>query len=208
MRALDVNPNHSLCRAYYGHLLMIERRMDEALIQVKHALELDPINPLVQALVGVVYYYRGNVDQALELARKSYEMDSSSILVLRLLDMCYYHQKRYDQSIEMQSRLQELSGLKPLATNHTNLNEGDYKKAMISMAKHLEKLSDQQFIQPARISMFYSRAGHADDAIRWLQRGFQMHDQDLPYMLLYYSTNESIINHPQVLAIKQKLQLP
>ena len=62
----------------------------------------------------------------------------------------------------------------------------DYKNAMLTLARTREKLSTQQFIPPAWVAIPYNRAGMYEDAIRWLERGFQMHDQDMPYIFIMH----------------------
>ena len=42
LKAAQLNPNHALNHMFYAHLLMILRRMDEALYHAKLAKELDP----------------------------------------------------------------------------------------------------------------------------------------------------------------------
>ncbi len=54
LKALELNPNDVMSRVFYGHLLMILQRPEEALSQAQLAVELDPLNPLVLSLAAVV----------------------------------------------------------------------------------------------------------------------------------------------------------
>ena len=56
LKSLELNSNNALCRLYYAHLLMMQRRFDEALKQAKLGLELDPLKPLVLGLYAMVEY--------------------------------------------------------------------------------------------------------------------------------------------------------
>ena len=206
LKAIDLNPNHSLCRAFYGHLLMIGKKFDPSVTQTEYALKIDPNNPLVLALAAVVFYHYGQVQKSLELAEKSYEIDRNSILVQRTLDMCYHHTKDYNRSIQMLKLI-----LKPILKNLDELGSDfdqiAYKKAVVSIAKALEKLSDQQFIQPATVAVLYIRAGLPDEAMKWLERGFQMHDQDLPYIFIY-DDFEQLQSDRRFQGIIEKMNLP
>jgi len=183
LKALDVNSNHSLARAYYGHLLIIQKRFDEGIYQVTKALEIDPNNSLVQVLAAVVFYAHGETQRALELAKKSFQVDPNSLLVLRTMDMCFYRLKDYEQSIQMQSKIHQKDP-KYLEALEAGYIDKDYKEAMLSLARAKEKLSDQQFVQSGWVAIIYNRAGSHNDTIKWLERGLQMHDQDMPYIFI------------------------
>jgi hypothetical protein len=71
----------------------------------------------------------------------------------------------------------------------------------------LEKLSDGKFVQSAWISMIFNRAGLSDQALKWLERSFQTHDQDLPYLLIY-DDFDKLHGDQRFQAIKEKMQLP
>ena len=206
LKAIDLNPNHSLSRAFYGHLLMIRKKFDASVEQSEYALKIDPNNPLILALAAVVFYNHGQVQKSLELAEKSYEIDQNSILVQRILEMCYHHTKDYNRSIQMLKLI-----LQPILKNLDELGSDfdqiEYKKAVVSIAKALEKLSDQQFVQPAWVAVLYIRAGLSDEAMKWLERGFQMHDQDLPYMFIY-DDFEQLQNDRRFQGIIKKMNLP
>jgi tetratricopeptide (TPR) repeat protein len=185
---------------------MLLKRFDEAISQVTSSLEIDPNNALVQVLAAVVSYGSGETQRALELAEKSYQIDPHSLLVLRTLDMCYYRLGEYDQSIEMQKRLQnnDPQYLKALEEGYIHK---DYKNAMLALARTKEKLSGQQYAQSGWVAIIYNRAGSYEDAIKWLERGIQMHDQDMPYIYIMDEFKE-LEKDERFRKIAQKINVP
>ena len=206
LKALEIEPNNSVVMAYFGHVLMLLKRFDEALQQVNKALDLDPNNALVQLLSAKVFYGNGDIQHGLKLAKKSFEIDPKNRSLLRNLDMCYYHLKDYEQSIDIQKRIlhQEQESLAILTA--TNASK-DYKNTMLALARAREKLSNQQFVPPAWIAIAYNRAGMYEDAIRWLERGLQMHDQDMPYIFIMHEF-EQLRKNERFRKIAQKINVP
>lgn len=206
LKGFDIEPNNSVFRAYYGHVLMIRKRFEEAIEQVNRALEIDPNNALVQLLSAKVFYGYGQIQQGLELANKSFRIDPNNRSLLRNLDMCYYKLKNYDQSIAIQKRIlyKEPESLAALEAGYANQ---DYKNAMLALAHAREKLSNQQFIPPVWVAIPYNRAGMYEDAIRWLERGLQMHDQDMPYIFIMHEF-EHLRQDERFEMIAQKIGVP
>jgi TolB-like protein len=206
LKALDADPNNSIALAYFGHLLMLLKRFDEALEQVKKALTLDPNNALVQLLSAKVFYGDGQIEQGLELARKSFEIDPNNRSLLRNMDMIYYKLGDYRQSIETQKRILKRDP-ESLAVLDTADADKDYAKTMLALARTREKLSHQRFVPPVWIAIAYNRAGHYEDAIRWLERGLQIHDQDMPYIFIMHEF-EQLRKDERFARIAQKVGVP
>ncbi len=189
LKALEINPSDSVARAYYAHVLMLLKRFEEAVAQVNKALETDPNNALVQLLSAKVFYGHGDIQQGLELAKKSFQIDPNNRSLLRNMDMCFYKLGDYQQSIEIQERIlqTEPQALEALKAGYANK---DYQQAMLMLALAKEKLSHQQFTPPVWVAIPYNRAGKYEDAIRWLERGLQIHDQDMPYIFIMHEFDE------------------
>lgn len=206
IKSLDGNPNHSLSHAYYGHLLLILNRFDEAISEVTISLELDPNNPLVQSLAAVVFFHTGDTQRAFELVNESHQIDPNSILNFRVLEFCYVQFEEYDKAIEMHKRINHFDQQSCQALDEGFANK-DYSQAMLALARSKEKLSKQQFVQPFWVALAYFNAGLHEEVIQWLERGFQVHDQDLPYVFIAKQF-ASFKQDPRFAQIAQKMNLP
>ncbi|MEL7340627.1 MAG: tetratricopeptide repeat protein, partial [Bacteroidota bacterium] len=205
IKSLAGNPNHSLSHAYYGHLLLIVRRFEEAVKEVNTALDLDPNNPLVLSLAGVVHFHTGDTERAFELLNRSYQIDPNNILNHRIIETYHFQAEEYDEALEMQKKILQSDPASRQAMEEAYTN-GDYLKAMQALARAKESLSKDQFVAPVWVALAYNRAGLHAEAIQWLERGFQMHDQDLPYVFIVKEFN-SLRQDPRFGQIAQKMNL-
>ena len=106
----------------------------------------------------------------------------------------------------MQKRINHLDPQACQALDEGYANK-DYSQAMLALARSKEELSKQQFVQPVWIALAYFKAGLIDETIHWLERGFQVHDQDLPYIFIakeFAPFNQD----PRFTQIAQKMNLP
>ena len=120
--------------------------------------------------------------------------------------MCYYGLGDYQRSIEIQKRILQIEP-ESLAALEAGYADKDYKNAMLALAHTKEKLSNQQFIQPAWVAIAYNRAGMYEEALKWLERGLQMHDQDLPYIFIMHEFNH-LKPDERFRRIAQKINIP
>ena len=63
-RALALNPNYSTAHLWYGKVLEILGRQDEALASVRRGVALDPFNLRARSLLGWELFMAGQVDEA------------------------------------------------------------------------------------------------------------------------------------------------
>ena len=206
IRSLAGNPNHSLSHSYYGHLLLVTNRFQEAIQEVSHSLELDPNNPLIQSLSAVVFFHAGEVHRALELANSAYQIDPNNILILRVLELCNAEIGEFDKAIELQKRIHHTDQQACQALDEGYINK-NYSEAILSLARYKEKLSNQQFVQPVWVAIAYLKGGFSEEAVNWIERGFQVHDQDLPYVFIAKDFAH-LLHDKRIIQIKQKMNLP
>jgi tetratricopeptide (TPR) repeat protein len=122
------------------------------------------------------------------------------------MDMIYYKLGDYRQSIKTQKRILKRDP-ESLAVLDTADADKDYAKTMLALARTREKRSHQRFVPPVWIAIAYNRAGHYEDAIRWLERGLQIHDQDMPYIFIMHEF-EQLRQDERFARIAQKVGVP
>lgn len=183
LKAIDANPNHSLSRAYYAHLLLILARFDEAEKAAETALELDPNNPLVQSLAGVVFLHCDDERRGFDLLMQSRQIDPNNILNYRILEVCHVRFGEYDQALAMQKKINQHDPEACRAMEEA-YQDGNYAKAMAALVRIKEQLSKQHFVPPIWVAVACLRAGLHEEAVQWLERAYQVHDQDLPYVFI------------------------
>lgn len=206
IKSLAGNPNHSLSHAYYGHLLLILKRFEQSIREVNIALDLDPNNPLVLSLAGVVHFHNGATELAFDLLNKSNQIDPNNILNHRIIETYYFQAEEYDKAFDIQKKIQYSDQVSCKAMEEAYA-DGDYLKAMLALARSKATLSKQGFVAPVWVALAYNRTGLYEEAMQWLERAFQMHDQDLPYVFIVKEFT-TLKHDPRFTQIAKKMDLP
>jgi TolB-like protein/Tfp pilus assembly protein PilF/predicted Ser/Thr protein kinase len=183
LRAIEINPNYADPRAYYSHLLNILGRPKEALAQIDRALELDPLNPLFQAIFGMDLMYARRYDDAIVLLRNTLKTSPNDLVALSTLRSAFHMKHMYDEAMDVWKESYAARGdqeaLDVLARGY---KEGGYYRALQRVAEMLVSRSRKAYVTPWQIGTLYTRAGKNDEALEWLEKAYQAHDQNMPYL--------------------------
>lgn len=202
-KSISGNPNHALSHAYYGHILMFQRRFDEAFAELEKAVSIDPNNGLVFGLYAVVLWHHGDLDRAMEFSEKALELNPMGTMNNRVGEAVNYLKGNYEESLKM---LQVIHG--PEISDFQKVMEvfeqSGYKSAIRELAVQLEETSH---LNSLLIAFYYNRAGMEEEAIQWLERGYEMHDPDMPYAFLPIELR-NLLENPRYEALAEKMNLP
>lgn len=75
LRAIELEPGHSLAHAGYGFMRVWQARFDEAERELKLAQELDPLSAWYYVAMGQLLNLRGHYSKGLQQCRKAAEID-------------------------------------------------------------------------------------------------------------------------------------
>ncbi len=206
LKVLEFNPNDALCRAYYAHLLMILQRPDEAYSQINMAMGLDPLNPLIQALYAGVLYYKGDYQPAILQAEKVLSVVPDHPVAWSYLTRAYYWMGDYQKYFDMQMQNSSLDN-ETIQAIQSSFKEKGHLYAIEKTAIALEELSQNSFVQPLVMAKIYARIKQYDKAFEWLEKVYEMHDPNLPYILIYKDFIP-LKDDPRFIEIVRKMKLP
>jgi TolB-like protein/DNA-binding winged helix-turn-helix (wHTH) protein/Flp pilus assembly protein TadD len=82
-RAIALNPNYNTAHLWYGKLLEILGRQDEALASVRRGVALDPFNLRARSLLGWELFMSGQVDEARHEFESVLELAPDNFFALR-----------------------------------------------------------------------------------------------------------------------------
>jgi TolB-like protein/Tfp pilus assembly protein PilF/predicted Ser/Thr protein kinase len=183
LRAIELNPNYPDPRAYYSHLLNILGRPKEAMLQIDRALELDPLNALFQAIHGMDLMYARRYDDAIVLLRNTLKTSPHDLVALSTLRSAYHMKQMYKEALEVwkasYAAREDHEAEEALARGFA---EGGYRGALQRVAETLVARSRTTYVSPWQIGTLYTRAGKNDEALDWLEKAYQAHDQNTPYL--------------------------
>jgi TolB-like protein/Tfp pilus assembly protein PilF len=207
LTAIDLNPNDAMARLHYSHLLMVLGRISEALEQGKLGINLDPLNPFIQSLYSVVLVASGDYPTALMYCEKSLSIDPDNFFTLTILELVSFANGNYERTID--AGLQWL----PLGDEIKTTVKQIYKEEGFIIAQNeiiiaLEKYAKNNYYIPPDMAMRYVWVTNVEKALDWLERGYEVHDQQMTYIYTFFGANESIKDNPRFIAILEKMNLP
>ena len=207
LKTLELNPNNALCRIYYAHLLVIMKRSDEALYQANLALELDPMKPLVMALYGVVMMNAGDYQSAIIQIEKALSIEPGHFFATAQLEFASYFYGDYEKSFEATKQIFQFED-KAISAIDKTYNDQGYFPALRVMINHLEKLVEGGLLSPFDLAAYYLRLKEYDKALYWLERGYEIHDPNMPYITTVFFDDDQLKDNPRFIELLKKMKLP
>ncbi len=174
LRALEINPVHTMARHWYGLLLAWMGRLDEALIQLRCAQQLDPFSPIVGANVAWALYAARRFDEAIAECRKSIEMTPNFYRAHVYLGWAYEQIGAYDEAIDELRLAMVLHGGGPecAGIGHTYARVGRINEVNQVIAE-LNQRASRGYISPYAFALIYAGLRDSENALEWLERAFE-----------------------------------
>jgi adenylate cyclase len=181
--AIKLDSSNAEARAYYSHFLNIMQRRDEAEQQIDRAMELQPYSSLVQTLYGMYLNHTRQFDDAIVVLKNTLAEDPNYGMALAALWTNYHNKKMYQEAVETAKKVYSAKGEQRMLEILTKeYLEGGYKNAMERMAEAYIIKKDTSYVTPWQIATLYTRAANKDKALEWLERAYEEHDPNMPYI--------------------------
>ncbi len=182
-RAIELNPNYAEARVYYSHFLNYVGRPKEAALQADRGLELDPLNTLFQGIYAMYLMQARRYDDAIAMLRKILAASPNDAIALSTLRSAYHMKRMYQEALEIWKASYEARGdREALEALELGSAEGGYQGALRRVAEMLVARSQKTYVTPWQIATLYTRAGMNKEAVDWLEKAYQAHDQNMPYI--------------------------
>jgi len=182
-RAIELNPNYPGPRAYFSHLFYVTGRPEEAMVQIKKAQELDPLNALLRAIYGMDLMYARRYDDAIALLRDTLRASPNDMVAMSTLRSAYHMKRMDNEALEIWKASYAARGDREAEEIITRgIKENDYLGTLQRVAEMLVARSRTAYVTPWQIGTLYTRAGKNDEALKWLEKAYEAHDQNTPYL--------------------------
>ncbi len=206
-RALELNPNAANAHAYYAHFLAIVGRTDEAIPHSERALELDPFNALFHGLYAVALHFDRRDDDAMAAARTALALQPGQRVARAALQYVFISKGMRDELLALQ-RERIAHDPERVAAFEQGLAEAGYEGAQRGIADVLAARYEKSGgVRAMGIALRYLDAGDYDRAIDWLEKAYEEHDPNLPYLgnnPLY----DPLRSDPRFQALLRRMNLP
>jgi len=179
---LQLNPSDAKTRAYYAQALCIAYRDHErADKEGAYAIEIDPLDNLYKGLYGQTLNLCRKFEKAERIFMDVLDSDPYNAIALSNLKTTYHMQKKHTKAYELWKTDNRKDSLAVMALEN-GYQAGGYQGALQAFAEYSIKKSSEKYVTPWRIFTIYVRAGMKDESLEWLQKAYEIHDPNMPYI--------------------------
>ena len=199
--ALELNPNYTEAHLEYGRFLLALGRNDEATAQMNYAIKLDPFNLKTMEAVAYVTYALRQYDLAIE--------QFSSLGDDFGLGWAYREKKMYPEAIAALERGLSRSGRHDvyLGTLAGVYGLAGRRGEALKLIDELKARARQHHITGFLFAQAYTGLGEKDEAMAWLDRAYEEHDQDMVDIKAYPGW-DTLHSEPRFQALVRRMNFP
>ncbi len=160
-RGLELNPNDSLGRNWYGGYLSLLGRHDEAIAEHERATQLDPLSLIANANLTRALYWARRYDEAIAQARKTLELDPAFGVALFWLEGSLRHKGLFKEAVALR---QSVSGSERSGTIARTFQRAGFQALLREGGETYRKSG---LLETA--ARCYAQIGERDEAIALLE---------------------------------------
>jgi TolB-like protein/DNA-binding winged helix-turn-helix (wHTH) protein/Flp pilus assembly protein TadD len=175
LRAIELNPGYATAHHWYAWHLALLHRYNEALAEMRKAASLDPLSLVINVDLAELLALAHSYDQSIQQSRKAIEMDPNFALAHNQLGQAYIQEHMYDDAVAELRKAVQLSGGSPTCVANlarAYVVSGKSVEA-VKLLSDLKRRSDPGHSNASEIAMIYTSLGDADQAMNWLEKGYE-----------------------------------
>jgi TolB-like protein/Tfp pilus assembly protein PilF len=182
-RAIEINPGAALAHQRYGLYLILMRRFDEAIEELKLAQELDPLSLQINVSLGTCWKMMGNYDLALEQLQNTLELDAGYHPTHVELGWVHLRMRNFRAAVAefKQSFQLEENNLALGLSGYTYAISGEKREAE-RIFKELKSRSLRIYVSPYNMALICVGLGEKEKAFEWLEKLFDDHSEWLAWL--------------------------
>lgn len=208
LKSLELNPNNADVNRSYSHFLAIIGKPEEGLSYMEKALALDRLNPFFYGWYGMSLNYAHRYDEAIEVLEDVLSKFPPEMIILSTLRSSYHKKQMYDEAIQAGIKYYQVRGDSIcIAALEDGYREGGYQLALQKNAEALIEQSKTKYITPWQVATLYTRAGKNEEALHWLEKAYEEHDANMPYINAD-PIFDHLREHPRFKELVGKMEFP
>ncbi len=176
-RAIELNPNYAPAHQWLAEHLAAMKRNDEALDEIRRALELDPFSVIMNRIYADILVDGRKYDEAIRQYQKAIDLDPNFPTSHYFLGRAYEAKGMYDDAVKSYTRASELGTVfKDVLVKTNDVYKKSGWKAYVQFSLDQLVVNAPQRFPSFFIATFYAKLGRDDEALRWLERGYEERD--------------------------------
>jgi TolB-like protein/DNA-binding winged helix-turn-helix (wHTH) protein/Flp pilus assembly protein TadD len=174
-QAIELNPGYATAHHWYAWHLSLLGRYDEAIPEMRRAESLDPLSLIINADLAELLVLAHSYDESIEQSRKTIEMDPNFPLAHVQLAQAYLAKHMNEDAVAELQKAVQLSAGSPtsianLARAYVAVGKRSDAQKLLS---ELKQRSSPSSSYAAEISVIYAALGDTDQAMSWLEKGYE-----------------------------------
>lgn len=207
-RAIELNPAHAEARVFYGHLLAILGRWEEAREQGERAMELDPLNPFIQGLYAVVLNLTRRHEEAIEVLEEMFRENPGAGFGRFPLLLSYEKAERYEDALRVRKEIARVRDEPEVVVAlERGYREGGYREALRRVVELRASRTPDGELPPRCSRNLYLKADLPERALDCLERDIESHGQNVPYAGVSPAW-EPYHDHPRYRELVRRIGVP
>jgi tetratricopeptide (TPR) repeat protein len=209
--AIDMDPSYALAHHWYGEMLGLVGRYDEAIAELRRARELDPNSLAIDSDLVPLLLRAGRVADARAVVEAAAAVNPSWHWVPRRMSEVLAAEGRERESLEEQWRALVLSGA---ALDEVEARRAAYRSGGLAAVLRLEiaglleteAASPGTWMVATSLSRAYARLGARKDALRWIGVAIDRRE-DAAILMLQLTDYDSLRGEPEFERMLERIGL-
>jgi serine/threonine-protein kinase len=179
-RAIQLNPNEASAHLFYGQLLMVVGRYDDASREIERARAIDPLSSYANAMAMWPLYLGRRFTEAKEAATRLAASDPKNAsphfvlgLSLSMAGDAKQGAEEFRKAYELDPRPNYLAWV-----GWARARDGD-RAGATQVLRELKTLEKSSYVQPYNFAIMYAALGEPDSCIAALRRGLELRSEEM-----------------------------
>lgn len=182
--SISLNPGYAVGHQWYGELLSVCGRTDEAEVRFRRARELDPLADIIPIMHGVAVYIADRTHDAIAHFEEAVAMGSKNENAYCWLAFAQLETGKSEAAIRNLQKARHHSGNSVFSTvmfGHGCALAGDLS-GLEQIVDEIELRSTREYVSPALRSVLAFDRGDRESAYRWLKEAIRCHNSEAMIM--------------------------
>jgi tetratricopeptide (TPR) repeat protein len=172
-KAIALNPSYAETYRWYGSLLGVQGRHEEAIEATETAWRLDPVSPLNACNAAARYFYAGRYDRALDICYGLLESDPDFWMTHWVIGWCYSQLGRHEEAVEEFKQTLEGVGFESLFRVGCAYALAGRREEAMDIIRQFDEAVESQYIPAYYYAAIYGSLNDADKAFYYLDKAFE-----------------------------------
>jgi TolB-like protein len=203
-RAITLEPGYAIAHFWYGNFLNVQRRLEEALVQLQQAMDVDPLSAIVRHTPGYMLLWAMRPDEAEIHFMRALELGPPMRWTLWNLDILNTLRGDYDEARLWVRQLAEMESFDPAAdlARINALENPLLKEQALTLLRQREDLADGAFGKAIQFTLL----GEYESALESLESGFAAGDPQITH-INYIKLYDPLRDNPRFQAMLKEMNL-